>query len=207
MFFFVFNLVKSRNTCWASCFIFGRGSEYPQWAMWSLPYSSYSSCLISKDKWDHTVCYSMVGGYSIVLCGLLDVKRQIVWYGNVQYDMVQRVIVWYAIVQYDIVQYQKTNCTVWYGTVWCGLSDMKWQMVSSWFVICTPARVISISSDGQKNYFREPILIPCLPKSLLFLRNLPWDSPVLSKAGQCLGISSIFLQSEREQQCYVFIHQ
>ena len=38
----------------------GVSSEYPHWALWSLPYSSYSSCLISKDKWDHTVCYSMV---------------------------------------------------------------------------------------------------------------------------------------------------
>ena len=37
--------------------------------------------------------------------------------------------------------------------------------------------------------------------------SLPWDSSDLSKAGQCLGISSIFLQSEREQQCYIFIHK
>ena len=51
-------------------------------------------------------------GKGIVWGGLFDVKRQIVWYGMVQYDMVQRVIVWYAIVQYDMVYYQKTNCMV-----------------------------------------------------------------------------------------------
>ena len=43
--------------------------------------------------------------YGIVLCGLFDVKRQIVWYGVVHYDTFQRVIVWYAIIQYSMVYY------------------------------------------------------------------------------------------------------